>query len=301
MMKKDRRHTWWILILILVIAAAIAGYFFGMDKEPEQKDEPVITKKEPSKIKEVPKESPEKVPEETLQIKKQMFSGKETGRIIEPEEKMPIVQEDPCTLIEDQLREFFNYLNKKSYIQRIEKGLDTYDRFKVLIKKLSSRPPISSGEGLDKEIMIRNAFYFFRVLGRNDIRLIKGVLKNEADTLEMNLELLYEWLMLGYRCPDKGIRPSPELSYIYAGYFLNTLGGRAYLFRRPTGIRLLVNYYCLLLLHEADKKGKNRYGIDIFPEIDALLKDISLNPDLRFQGDYIDRLTKIQGYYLKKR
>jgi len=118
----------------------------------------------------------------------------------------------------------------------------------------------------------------------------------------MNLELFYKCLMLGDRCPDREqIRPPLDVLYKYAGFFLNTIGGRAYLFRRPMGVRLLISYYCLLIIHEADKRGKNSYGIDIVPEIVPLAKEISIFPDFMFQSEYLHRLTKLQNYYLAKR
>ena len=295
-MKKDRKLSWWILILILAIVAAfVGGYYLMKERGPKEIDVPVTEEKEPLRIKDEPKEVPA--------IKKEILPKEEVIPITESEEEpKPLIPEDPCEIIEDQLQDFFNYLNTKSYIHRIKDDLNTYDQFKLLIKKLSSNPPIPAGEGLDKEIMIKNIFYFFRILSRNDIRLIKEIIRNEADSIEMNMEIFYKWIMQGNICPDKeGIRPSLDVIYHYAGYFLNTLGGRAYLLRRPTGVRLVISYYCVLILHEADKKGGNRYGIDIFPEIDPLLKDISLYPDLRFQGDYINQLTKIQDYYLEKR
>ena len=136
---------------------------------------------------------------------------------------------------------------------------------------------------------------------RNDLG-IREVIKNEQDTMEMNLEMFYGWLMMGDRCPDaEGIRPSLDILYHYAGFFLNTTGGRAYLFRRTPELRLLVSYYCLSILHEADKKGKNNYGLDIYPFISPLLKEISLYTDFQFQSDYINNLNKMVNYYLENR
>ena len=291
-MKKDRRRAWWILFLLLAIALGIlAIYYYSIEKIPEKTPIQVSEKK--------PSPKTEEVLQTVMEIPPK---SEETNQIIESSEKTFHTQEDPCKLSEDQLSEFFDYLNTRNYIQSTEEGLNTYDRFKEWIKKLSAQPPTPSGEGLDKDIMFRNVFHFFRVLDPKDIRLIKRIMNNEADTMEMNLEMLYTWLMLGDRCPDdEGIRPPFDLTYLYAGYLLNTLGGRAYLLRRSSEMRLLGRYYCALIIHEADKKGKNHYGIDISPEIDSLLKDISRYPDFRFQGNYIDQLTKIQEYYSRKR
>ncbi|MBW1799420.1 MAG: hypothetical protein JRJ85_01690, partial [Deltaproteobacteria bacterium] len=99
----------------------------------------------------------------------------------------------------------------------------------------------------------------------------------------------------------EGIRRSLDVAYQYAGFLLNTIGGRSYLFRRSVEIRLLMSYYCLLIIHEADKKGKNNYGIDIFPLIVSVAKEISLYPDFHFQDEYLQHLSRISDYYLTRR
>jgi hypothetical protein len=155
---------------------------------------------------------------------------------------------------------------------------------------------------MDPRIMTKNIFHFFRALDKNDLRFLKEIMRNEADTLDMNLDVFYKWFTLGDQCRDpEGLRPSLDVLYQYAGFFLNAIGGRAYLFRRPSEVRLLVTYYCLLIVHEADKRGKNSYGIDIFPEIEPLAREISFYPDFHFQNEYILQLTSLQNYYLNKR
>ena len=171
-----------------------------------------------------------------------------------------------------------------------------------LIRKLTASPPIPAGEGVDTKIIAKNIFHLFRLLDRNDLRLIREILRNEADTLEMNLDLFYRWLMLENRCSEgEETRPSLEELYHYAGFFVNSIGGRAYLFRRSLGVRLLISYYCTLIIHEADKRGQNSYGIDIFPKIAPLTREMSIYPDFNYQTDYILQLTKLQNYYREKR
>jgi hypothetical protein len=290
MAKKDRRRTWWSLFLLAASGIAIlAGYFIGMDKGSEEEKIAVREKMVPLKIIER-----EPLPEKTAVLEK--------VEIKEPESLVEVDKKNDCDEIEDQFLEFFNYLNTKDYIQRLEEGTDSYDHFKRLLKRLSSRLPIPAGEGLSHEIMNNNIFFFFRLLERRDLRLIKEIIKNEGDTLEMNLELFYKWFMLQDRCPDQeGIRPSINVLYHYAGFFLNTIGGKVYLFRRPTELRLLVSYYSILIIHEADKKGKNSYGIDIYPEIAPLMKEIGMYPNLRFKDDYTHNLIRIQDYRTRKR
>ncbi len=290
MRKKGKARIWWVLLFLLVAGVIIfAGYHMFMKKDHE-KEEVLVSKKVTSEKSKAPK------------VERIIPPEKKTAPPEEIKETKPPVEEDSCHQIEKQVIEFFMYLNKKSYIQHIEAGMDTYDRFKGLIRTLSARPPIPAGEAVASRILTGNIFYFFRLLDRKDLRLIREVMRNESDTMEMNLELFYKWFMLGERCPDRErIRPPMDVLYKYAGFFLNTIGGRAYLFRRPMGVRVLVSYYCLLIIHEADKRGKNSYGIDIFPEIAPLAKEISIYPDFQFQSEYLHQLTRLQNYYLAKR
>ena len=89
--------------------------------------------------------------------------------------------------------------------------------------------------------------------------------------------------------------------YPYAGYLINSIGGRAYLFRRSPAFRLLVSYYCLLIVHEADKTGKNSYGIDIYPQVQMLREEMSYYNDFLFQKTYLDKLDDLSNYYAERR
>jgi hypothetical protein len=97
------------------------------------------------------------------------------------------------------------------------------------------------------------------------------------------------------------VRPSRDVLYQYAGFFLNTTGGMAYLFRRPGDVRLPFMYYCLLVVHEADKEGINTYGIDIFPKIARMKKEVNRYSDLQLYGDYVKQLNQIEDYYRESR
>jgi hypothetical protein len=295
MKRKARGRFWsWFLILLLLVAAGLAGYFLHIKRPDEasraEKKEFQASKRIPGPAEPAPRPEPE-----TPAVKETVLP-KEAEKIRTPVEK------DFCTQIENDVLEFFRYLDKKTYIQGLQADRGSFDRFKELLWKLSTQPPIPAGEGLDSRLINRNIFHFFRLLDRDDLRLIKEILIKEADTLEMNLDIFYRWLMLGDRCPDReGIRPSLDVLYQYSGFFLNTIGGRAYIFRRPLDLRLLISYYSLLIVHEADKRGENSYGIDIFPEINALTKEITIYPDFQLQNEYIHQLAMLQNYYLDKR
>jgi hypothetical protein len=180
--------------------------------------------------------------------------------------------------------------------------MDTASRTRTLIKELSARPPLPAGEGIDPRMIIQNIYHFYRIFSRQDLEFIREVLKNEKDDMEVNLRMFYAWLKNGQGPGDAvGWRPTPEVLYEYAGFFLNTIGGRAYMFRRAPELRLLVSYYCLLIVHEADLAGKNNYGIDIFPYIEPLREEISQYTQLQFQAEYLERLETMDDYYSKRR
>ena len=285
--KSEGRLWWWISILVIAVAGVLAGYFLGMEQGRKETEKPLAEKALPPKKQAAPPEAP---------VAKGPVILPETKELKPPDEKTY------CERIDQEIQGYFRYLNAKGYVKHLGEGLDTYAQFKTMIRKLSAKLPIPAGEGIDSTIISDNIFLFFRVLDKNDFRLIRDLLKNEEDALEPTLDLFYRWLTLGSRCPDpEGIRPSQSVLYHYAGFFLNTIGGRSYLFRRPLGLRLLYSYYSLLILQEADKQGKNSYGIDVLPFIAPLTREIALYPDFRFKQTYLKNLEEMGKDYLKKR
>jgi len=288
MKKKDKgRLWWWVSILVIGVAAILAGYFWGMEQGRKEAEKPAVEKAPPPKKQAPPEQAP---------VAK--------GPVVIPDikELTPPDEKTYCERIEQEIQDYFKYLNGKGYVRHLSEGLDTHAQFKAMIRKLSARLPVPAGEGIDSSIINDNIFLFFRVLDKNDFRLIRDILKNEGEDLEPTLDLFYRWSTLGSRCPDpEGIRPSRDVLYHYAGFFLNTIGGRSYLYRRPVGLRLLCSYYSLLILQEADKQGRNSYGIDVLPFIAPLAREIALYPDFRFKQTYLKNLEGMEKEYLRKR
>jgi hypothetical protein len=297
-MRKPSEKTKRLLLLILLLMGifiASVSLYLKYDKKqeasapvsPPVQDSPTVVEEKQSLTKE----------EEPQQIAQKATVPVEKDESMDEED-----QKDPCLEIEAQIKEFFLVLNEKPYIKEIDPEIDTYQEFIRIIKKLAEDPPSPAGEGLDPRIMAKNIFYFFRVLDDTDLRLIQEIVEHEQDTLEMNLVIFYKWLMLGDQCPDPDkIRPSFPIVYSFSGFFINTIGGKAYLFRRSPQLRQLVNYYALLILHEADKRGDNIYGIDILPDLHSLIKEMGTNPDLILQPEYMDRLNALGVYYQNAR
>ena len=285
------RVKWWVLLVL--VFAGIIGYFILSEMRKETETVPIPEKSSLVEPKGISKQGPGITEEERGM----------TGEL--PQEKdaaKTSPEEDSCTRTEKDLTEFFSYLDGKDYIKHLSPDVKVNSRFKKILNRLAARPPVPAGEGIDPRIIIRNVYLFFRVLDRKDLRLIRELILHEEDSLEVNLEMLYSWLTLGDSCPDPGgIRPPMGVVYRYAGFFLNTIGGRAYLFRRPSTLRLLVSYYSILIVHKADKMGKNTYGIDIFPYIAPLIDEINHYSDLQFGSKYLDQLNDIESYYLQRR
>ncbi|MBN1104698.1 MAG: hypothetical protein JXL84_14870 [Deltaproteobacteria bacterium] len=287
MKRKGRRSTPWFWILAVAVLAMVAGYFLGKDSvrdesRPAGEKEAALPPKGPG-------------PKVEAQMPARVEPVQQEGSGDEAREGDGVAD---CQKVREEVREFFRYLDRKPYVRQIEERPDTHAWFRGITEKLAAHPPAPAGEGLDTELLAGNAFHFFRRLEGRDLRLIREILLNEASTLEANLQTFYQWLTLRDRCPDpEEVRPSPEILYSYAGLFLNTLGGQAYLFRRSGSLRVLVSYYCLLILHDAEKKGKNRYGIDLSPHVNALAAEMRRHGELLYQKEYSRRLSELQRFY----
>ncbi len=84
----------------------------------------------------------------------------------------------------------------------------------------------------------------------------------------------------------------PKL-YEHAAFFLNTLGGQSYLFRRDSRLRTLIRYYSILIIDRAIRKNENKYHIILPDRIKALIKDINAMDDLDNQEQYLNHLRNI--------
>jgi len=306
-MKREQRRGifWWILLGILL--ALLLGYVLKNElahnhvapqtqTTQQAKTEKALSEKPESEA--VSREQISGIPSsKTGKQGMTSTAGAPGAATSHPKKKV-----DYCSQLENDVRDFFSYLDSKPYVQHLDLGEPVTDHVRDMVRRLSTHPPVPAGEGIDLRILTKNIFHLYRVLGLKDIRLVREILRNERDSLETNLEILYRWLMAGDKCPDRlGLRPPFQVLYKYAGFLVNTVGGRACLSRRSNLGRILATYYCLLIVHEADTRGLNNYGIDIYPVVISLKNEMSHYHDLEFQSDYLDKLTKMESYYIEKR
>ena len=230
------------------------------------------------------------LPEEKLQ---EVFGEDAAGRVGER-------AESEREVTDRKVREFFAYLDGKDYIKayRLEGG--TGEAFRGIVERLAQHPPVVSAELKDPFLLIRNLAHFYRVMGKRDLGWVRDVMVNESEIAEPLGALFYEWALPeadGREATDG--RPPLNTLYEYAAFLLNTVGGRSYLLRRDSKIRILTTYYCVLIVDRANEEQMNRHGIDIRPHIASVAEEIRHQRGLVYQKKYMDALEGLQKRYAR--
>jgi hypothetical protein len=88
--------------------------------------------------------------------------------------------EEECGRIDS----FYAHLDEQDYIQSFKLSQPSREHFKNLIVKLSQNPPVVTRETDDLFTILKNTAHFFRVIGKHNIFLIKGILDQEKDSIE---------------------------------------------------------------------------------------------------------------------
>ena len=203
-----------------------------------------------------------------------------------------------CEVLERQIKAFYSHLDQKNYIKAYNLENGTSGLFQETEKDLTERPPTVIGETRDLFTLLRNLAHFYRVLGKKHLKLIQEVLKNEAEIIEPAMAIFYTWFTHDDDCKvEKVSPPSLKVLYEYSGFFLNTIGGRSYLFRRGSKVRTLINFYSVLILDRSNEQALNPYGIDIRQFIDFLTYDIGNKKGLIYQRQYMSELEVLRRKY----
>ncbi|MCI5222425.1 MAG: hypothetical protein D3924_07095 [Candidatus Electrothrix sp. AR4] len=216
------------------------------------------------------------------------------------EEKTKINQvvEQSCEHVSPILASFFNDIEQQGYSKEFNLNQPLSQYLNELKNKVFANPPVVINETDELYTILTNTAHFFRILGKKDVLLVKRVLEREKERMEDVAAELY--LLSGTeQCLQGNVPLDIPLGkvYEYAGFFLNTMGGRSYLFRRDSKSRLLINYYALLLIEEANKKNLNSYGMDISEMIPWLIREMEANSQLAYKERYLDRLYELAEKY----
>jgi hypothetical protein len=199
-----------------------------------------------------------------------------------------------CKQITGQVVAFFQYLDSKAYLIWPGNNLRAEDLFDQISRQLTAKPPVNVGEMEDIYSLVHNVTHFYSVLGKDRIELIKEILKSESDVLEPAMAVMFAWVTA---CNTNTKQLDLNTLYQYAHFFLNTLGGRSYLLRREAKLRILVNYYSLLVIDMANDAKLNAYGFDIRPHLDYVFYDVNNQKGLMYRQRYLSRLRALQNKY----
>jgi hypothetical protein len=204
-----------------------------------------------------------------------------------------------CQQVTQQAVAFFRYLDSKAYLLRPGIDMQAEELFEELSAKLSAQKPINTGEMEDLYSLMRNVTHFYRILGKDRVEAIKEILKSEAEVMEPAMAVMFSWLTACNSGADPGGKAQPGLDnlYQYASFFLNTLGGRSYLLRRDSRVRMLVNYYSLLIIDMANDAQRNPHGLDLRPHLDYLFYDLDNQKGLMYRERYLTRLAALRNKY----
>ncbi|MBU0676154.1 MAG: hypothetical protein KJ950_16065 [Proteobacteria bacterium] len=232
----------------------------------------------------------------------QSFSSQDPSYISSPAiaPSAPIdLRRKTCTELDDKIQLFFTNLDQQEYIidLHIEKG--TYLYVKDIIGNLLANPPIVVRETDSLFTILTNTAHFYRVLGKEKILFLKDIITHESDSMEITLALFDQWSRSGADCQKSKtdiLLPLQNL-YEYAGFFLNTLGGQAYLFRRDSKLRLLIKYYSVMILDRANSAIMNRHGIDINAPLSSLIRELENSETLLYKDQYLRILDGLQDKY----
>jgi len=210
----------------------------------------------------------------------------------------PLREDTDCEDLEQQIKAFFIYLDAQEYPIVQESAHGSYDEFRQMVRQLSENPPKVTGETTDIVSLTRNMAHFYKILGKRRIQFGKDVLHNESDIIESMMATFFGFYTSD-KCCQKDLRGCPGLGvlYQYAGFFLNTVGGRSYLLRRDSKVRILTTYYAILILDKANDAILNRYGIDIRPHINLSIDDIRNQKNLIYPEQYLTNLYQLQEKY----
>lgn len=283
------------ILFIVIVAALYLGWHYLSGNLPWQQTmeegTPKVSWQEKKNVEQPETAQPEDKGENTLSL-----------RLTPGMEQPPAEAPDECLQTADKILLFFEHLDRQAYIHEYVTKGSSRDHINGIINKLLANPPVVVRETDDLFAILNNMAHFFKVLGPKDILLIKDILLHERELVEPTMALFYKWSEIEPECPDNklGISLPLEGLYEYAGYFINTLGGQSYLFRRAPYLRLLIRYYSILIIDRANNVDANRYGIDIRYTLDALISEIEASKDLENRQGYLDKLVRLQEGYQAK-
>jgi hypothetical protein len=213
-------------------------------------------------------------------------------------QQRPAAGDNHQRLIEE-INSFYAYLDQQPYMQNFAQKESSKVYFSSLLQKIANNPPVVHRETDDLITLLQNTAHFFRILGKDNINILKEILEKEKNSFEHILKAFYG---LTYQPEDLKkeylLSIPPDVRTDYAAFFLNTMGGRLYLLRRDPTTRMVINFYAIITIDRANNEGNGGHGIDLRPLILSLIDEIENGGSrLRLKDEYLDVLYDLQEKY----
>jgi hypothetical protein len=284
---RDRLATW--------LAKEVIEEEIRKEKEPF-KEKIAALEKEVAVMKEDAEARAPSLPEKRMQ---EVFGGEIEAPSVEAQKEE--TEEERCKALQERVQNLFDYLDKQDYIAPYKLKEGTYTHLKDLVHRLLKAPPVVTRETDSLLRVLQNSAHIFRTLGKNNTYLLRDMLKKDGDIVEPSFDLLYQVVEVETRCRKHGLEMSLPLEdiYDYAVFFMNTLGGRSYLMRRDSSVRILTQYYSILILDQQNRKSLNKWGLDIRYPIDSLISDLKGSANLTYRSKYLRTLRGLKDKYGK--
>lgn len=231
-----------------------------------------VSKRTRTKVSEVFKEDPQKLmfPEEELTLEKAVY----------------------------QLVTFFSYLDQQDYIKSHQLNGGSQQAFRQAIDSLLKSPPLYTAELANLTNLTRNLDHFKTTLGEASAGIFSEIFSNETELIEPVLHAFYYWIELCKNNSNNILAcPMPSQLYEYASFFLGTFAGRNYLFESNPKLRVLINYYSVLIVDHSLDEQINPNGIDIRQHILSTMQEIDLQKDLVGLEGYQEKLKLLAKKY----
>ncbi len=285
----------------------------SQEHTPQETPEEVVTPDQPSPLQAPPSQAES---EEALTVQKESPPKNQTETVTSPSPEsmagpelssdvaaLSSTPEEPaeslCKAPERRLHNFYSNLDKQPYMSQYQLSSSSEQHFTALIQKLLNNPPQVTRESDDLYTILKNTAHFFRVSGKDNVLMMKGILGNEKEHIE---QILADYNLL-ISTPECATSPQvasmdQDALYEYACFFLNTMGGRLYLFRRDSLSRMVVTYYAILLIDRANQENNNNHGLDLKSFVDMLIAEMeSGGSSLKYQDRYLDSLYLMKEKY----
>lgn len=313
--KKNRQAGILAIVLILLVAGGAAYLWkktdiFDRSVSQDEKMSASTSDKEGGKVagtsattasqsETTPASSPDTLPGQADKSSTAPGEDEAAATGAEAEQARAFTKEEICTQDPARMASFYNHLDQQEYFTSFKLPQTSREYLADLFQKLAAKPPTVTRETDDLLTILKNSAHFFRVIGTDNITVIKKILEQEKAALENVLASLYRLsgqpdclaAQLGLSIPE-------AVYYDYSCFFLTTMGGRLYLFRRDSMTRMLVTYYAILTIDRANEHGTNSHGVDIRPFLGPLIEEIeNSGSQLQKKESYLDQLYALKEKY----